>query len=79
MAGAFDYQAQVVRLLERKGGFEPPTFSLARRRSTRLSHFRSPTPVSDPLRCAEGQNRTDDTSIFSAVLYQQSYLGAPSY
>ena len=25
---------------------------------------------------AEGQNRTDDTSIFSAVLYQLSYLGA---
>jgi hypothetical protein len=24
---------------------------------------------------AEGQNRTDDTSIFSAVLYQLSYLG----
>ena len=30
-----------------------------------------------PLRTssAEGQNRTDDTSIFSAVLYQLSYLG----
>ena len=25
---------------------------------------------------AEGQNRTDDTSIFSAVLYQLSYLGS---
>ena len=25
---------------------------------------------------AEGQNRTDDTSIFSAVLYLLSYLGA---
>jgi hypothetical protein len=24
---------------------------------------------------AKGQNRTDDTSIFSAVLYQLSYLG----
>ena len=35
-----------------------------------LSHFR-------PLRGAEGQNRTDDTSIFSAVLYLLSYLGAP--
>ena len=24
---------------------------------------------------AKGRNRTDDTSIFSAVLYQLSYLG----
>jgi hypothetical protein len=69
----------VSKMLERKGGFEPPTFSLARRCSTRLSHFRSTTLASDPLRCAEGQNRTDDTSIFSAVLYQLSYLGASSY
>ena len=29
--------------------------------------------------CAEGQNRTDDTSIFSAVLYRLSYLGFSSY
>ena len=28
------------------------------------------------LHGAEGQNRTDDTSVFSAVLYQLSYLGA---
>ena len=27
--------------------------------------------------CAEGQNRTDDTRIFSAVLYRLSYLGMP--
>ena len=26
---------------------------------------------------AEGQNRTVDTGIFSAVLYQLSYLGGP--
>ena len=25
---------------------------------------------------AEGQNRTGDTSVFSAVLYRLSYLGA---
>ena len=25
--------------------------------------------------CAESQNRTDDTAIFSRVLYQLSYLG----
>ena len=37
-----------------------------------LSHFRS-------LRGAEGQNRTDDTSIFSAVLYLLSYLGVFGY
>jgi hypothetical protein len=27
------------------------------------------------MESAKGQNRTDDTSIFSAVLYQLSYLG----
>ncbi len=55
--------------MERKTGFEPATSSLARMCSTNLSYFR--------LHCgAEGQNRTDDTSIFSAVLYLLSYLGA---
>ena len=44
-----------------------------------LSHFRS-CPEASTGRVAspqgaEGQNRTDDTSIFSAVLYQLSYLG----
>ena len=28
---------------------------------------------------AKGRNRTDDTSIFSAVLYQLSYLGMGFY
>lgn len=39
---------------------------------------RGRTPFSNSLGnrfCAEGQNRTGDTSIFSAVLYQLSYLG----
>ena len=27
------------------------------------------------IKSAKGRNRTDDTSIFSAVLYQLSYLG----
>ena len=31
-----------------------------------------------PLAGAEGQNRTDDTRLFRAVLYQLSYLGAES-
>ena len=35
--------------------------------------LRRTTPL--VTRGAEGQNRTDDTSIFSAVLYQLSYLG----
>ena len=46
-------------------GFEPTTFSLARRRSTT-----EPRPQS-----AETQDRTEDTAIFSRVLYQLSYLG----
>ena len=31
------------------------------------------------LQSAKGRNRTDDTSIFSAVLYQLSYLGDVNY
>ncbi len=68
------------RLLERKTGFEPATFSLARRCSTT-------EPL--PLVCAsalvrfsygaEGQTRTVDTGIFSAVLYHLSYLGQQLY
>ena len=53
-------------------GFEPTTFSLARRRSTtepRPHHGRSSWPS------AETQDRTGDTAIFSRVLYQLSYLG----
>ncbi len=60
--------------LERKKGFEPSTPSLARRCSTT-----EPLPPGRLLRRlstgAEGQNRTVDTGIFSAVLYQLSYLG----
>ncbi|SVA00855.1 uncharacterized protein METZ01_LOCUS53709 [marine metagenome] len=46
-----------------------------------LSHFRPPSnqvgayQLILPRGCAEGQNRTGDTSIFSAVLYLLSYLG----
>ena len=57
-------------------GIEPTTSSLARTRST--AELRPLDEVSSrewPRWCAEGQNRTDDTSIFSAVLYQLSYLG----
>ena len=38
-----------------------------------LSHFRSNTMYPGG---AGGQNRTCDTSIFSAVLYRLSYLGS---
>jgi hypothetical protein len=31
--------------------------------------------VAPKTKSAKGRNRTDDTSIFSAVLYQLSYLG----
>ena len=60
--------------MERKMGFEPTTLSLARRCSTT-----EPLPlVGAPGRAfggAEGQSRTVDTGIFSAVLYHLSYLG----
>jgi hypothetical protein len=45
--------------LERETGFAPATFSLARRRST--------TELLP--QCAEGEDRTLDTAIFSRVLY----------
>jgi hypothetical protein len=53
-------------------GFEPTTFSLARRRSTTELH---PQKTSHWDESAERQNRTDDTAIFSRMLYQLSYLG----
>jgi hypothetical protein len=52
---------------ERATGFEPVTFSLARRRSTT-----EPSPHAD----AAAQTRTGDSLIFSQVLYQLSYRGA---
>ena len=59
-------------------GFEPTTFSLARRRSTTELHPRKHCLVLRqhyPAESAESQNRTGDTAIFSRVLYQLSYLG----
>ena len=53
-------------------GFEPTTFSLARRRSTAEPRPHRPCFLAES---AESQNRTDDTAIFSRVLYQLSYLG----
>ena len=55
-------------------GFEPTTFSLARRRSTTepRPHFLAVLLLAES---AETQDRTGDTAIFSRVLYQLSYLG----
>ncbi len=54
-------------------GFEPTTFSLARRRTTTVlrPHFLGKLTAES----AESQDRTDDTAIFSRVLYLLSYLG----
>ena len=54
-------------------GFEPTTFSLARRRTTTVLRPHSWSFVL--TESAETQNRTVDTAIFSRVLYQLSYLG----
>ena len=68
--------------MERKTGFEPAISSLARRRfTTKPLPLNRAAPESRPRsshRCdgAEGQTRTVDTGIFSAVLYHLSYLGA---
>ncbi len=56
-------------------GFEPTTFSLARRRSTTEPR---PQAATFPAESAESQDRTGDTAIFSRVLYQLSYLGVES-
>ena len=61
-------------------GFEPTAFSLARRCSTTEP---LPVAVTSSANCgypsAEGQSRTGDTGIFSAVLYHLSYLGSKTY
>ena len=54
-------------------GFEPTTFSLARRRTTTV--LRPHLLAQRSAESAETQNRTVDTAIFSRVLYQLSYLG----
>ena len=53
-------------------GFEPTTFSLARRRTTTVLR---PQMADHLAESAESQDRTGDTTIFSRVLYQLSYLG----
>ena len=53
-------------LLERITGLEPATFALARRRSTKWAKSACG---------ASGRNRTNDTRIFSPLLYQLSYRG----
>ena len=65
--------------MERLGGFEPPTLSLARRCSTTEPQPLVEVSAGTLVGGAEGQSRTADTGIFSAVLYHLSYLGLPSY
>ena len=74
-----DTNQRGLRELERKMGFEPTTLSLARRCSTTepLPLMKTCVKLASILFCwrAEGQSRTGDTGIFSAVLYHLSYLG----
>ena len=63
----------IFKITERAVGFEPTTFSLARRRTTTVLRPRFRLQL--PAESAETQNRTVDTAIFSRVLYQLSYLG----
>ena len=60
-------------MFERAMGFEPTTFSLARRRTTTV--LRPQITAYNLAESAETQDRTGDTAIFSRVLYQLSYLG----
>ena len=68
--------------MERITGLEPATFALARRRSTKWAKSANPSRSSVPIigakyfGCgASGRNRTNDTGIFSPLLYQLSYRG----
>ena len=63
----------ILRGAERAMGFEPTTFSLARRRTTTV--LRPQFWSLFLTESAETQDRTGDTAIFSRVLYQLSYLG----
>lgn len=56
-------------------GFEPTTFSLARRCTTTVLRPQNRPFIVCLTESAERQNRTDDTAIFSRMLYQLSYLG----
>ena len=56
-------------------GFEPTTFSLARRRTTAVLRPQFLAGETVLAESAETQDRTGDTAIFSRVLYQLSYLG----
>ena len=56
-------------------GFEPTTFSLARRRTTAVLRPQFLADGTVLAESAETQDRTGDTAIFSRVLYQLSYLG----
>ena len=74
MACAEPFRAsRLLYLRERAMGFGPTTFSLARRRTTTVLRPRFGRSIGRDS--AERQNRTDDTAIFSRVLYQLSYLG----
>ncbi len=64
-------ETTALRSCKRATGFEPATFSLARRRSTTEPHPR----ISARLINADEQSRTVDPTIFSRVLYQLSYVG----
>ena len=55
-----------MRLMERITGLEPATSTLARWRSTKWAKS---------AYGASGRNRTNDTEIFSLLLYQLSYRG----
>ncbi len=63
----------IFKVTERAMGFEPTTFSLARRRTTTV--LRPQFWSLFLTESAETQDRTGDTAIFSRVLYQLSYLG----
>ena len=60
-------QSSRYSFLERITGLEPATFALARRRSTKWAK--------SAFCGASGRNRTNDTGIFSPLLYQLSYRG----
>ncbi len=81
-------EQQLPEILQVEVAFERPPFGVARERNDRrrdrrrhaVSAASSSPSASSRLRAfrghGEGRNRTGDTTIFSRVLYQLSYLAA---
>ena len=54
------------QIVERVSGIEPPLLPW---QGSVINHYTTPAINYNYLKCAAGQNRTDDPTIFSRLLY----------